>query len=274
MQKKQLSFEDRKNAAEQKVGHIKNKIMVMSGKGGVGKSTVAVNLSFALAMKGKNTGIVDADIHGPNVPKMLGLEDVKLEADDSGITPAKIKVGGRMELEVMSLAFMLEKDSPVIWKGPIKMSLLSQFLSDVKWSTDRDYLIFDLPPGTGDEPLDIIQLIPDIRGSIIVTTPQDVALMDARRSVEFSKKLNVPVIGIIENMSGLICPHCKKEINLFKKGGGENAAKELGVPFLGRIPLEPELVRDADKGKPFILSHYDSPAGKAFNEIVEKIIKQ
>jgi ATP-binding protein involved in chromosome partitioning len=271
MENRQKSLEEQKGLIQKRIGKIKNKIMVMSGKGGVGKTTIAVNLAFALQMKGYNVGLVDVDIHGPNVPKMLGVEDTKLDASEEGIKPAIIPVGLGRALKVMSLAFMLERDVPVIWRGPLKMGAIQQFLSDVEWG-NLDYLIFDLPPGTGDEPLSIAQLIPDITGSIIVTTPQDVALMDSRRAVNFSKKLDIPVIGIIENMSGLKCPHCGKEINLFKTGGGEKAAKELKVSFLGRIPIDPRIVEDSDKGSPFILKHHDSEAGKAFNEIVEKVI--
>lgn len=264
-------MEEQKELINKRIGGIQNKLMVMSGKGGVGKTTVAVNLAFALQMKGLNTGILDADIHGPNVPKMLGINDNKPDTTADGILPVKIPLGVGRALEVMSLAFFLEADSPVIWRGPLKMGALQQFLSDVCWGEDLDYLIVDLPPGTGDEPLSIAQLIPDITGSIIVTTPQDVALMDSRRSVNFSRKLNIPVMGVIENMSGLKCPHCGGVIDLFKVGGGEKAAKELGVPFLGRIPIEPVIVKDSDEGKPFILKHPDSEAGKAFNRIVDEI---
>ncbi len=271
MENRQRTPGEQRELIEKRLGRIKNKIMVMGGKGGVGKTTVAVNLAFALQMRGFNTGLLDADIHGPNVPKMLGMEDSRLDATSAGILPARVPAGVGRALEVMSLAFFLEKDSPVIWRGPLKMAALQQFLSDVEWG-DLDYLIVDLPPGTGDEPLSIAQLIPDITGSIIVTTPQDVALMDSRRSVNFSKKLNIPVKGIIENMSGFKCPYCAKEINLFKIGGGEKAAKELEVPFLGRIPVDPLIVEDSDDGMPFILKHHDSEAGKAFNKIVEEVI--
>ncbi|RLI91182.1 MAG: ATP-binding protein [Candidatus Altiarchaeales archaeon] len=270
MVNKELTLEERKELIKKRIGKIENKIMVMSGKGGVGKTTVAVNLAFALQMKGFNTGILDADIHGPNVPKMLKIENFKPNTTPEGILPAKIPIGRGRALEVISLAFFLEEDSPVIWRGPLKMGALQQFLSDVVWG-NLDYLIADLPPGTGDEPLSIAQLIPDITGSIIVTTPQDVALMDSRRAVNFSKRLNVPVMGVIENMSGFRCPYCGKEINLFKMGGGERAAKELGVPFLGRIPIDPVIVKDSDNGRPFILNHHDSEAGKAFNGIVDRI---
>lgn len=270
MKNTQKTPEEQKKLIDKSMGRIKNKIMVMSGKGGVGKTTVAVNLAFALQMKGYNVGLIDVDIHGPNVPKMLGIEDMKLDAAEDGIKPAMIPIGAGRALKAMSLAFLLEKDVPVIWRGPLKMGAIQQFLSDVVWG-DLDYLIFDLPPGTGDEPLSIAQLIPDITGSIIVTTPQDVALMDSKRTVNFSRKLNIPVIGMIENMSGLKCPHCGKEIDLFKTGGGERAAKEFGVPFLGRIPIDPLIVDDSDEGSPFILKHRDSEAGKAFNNIVEKV---
>ena len=270
MVNKELTLEERKELIKKRIGKIENKIMVMSGKGGVGKTTVAVNLAFALQMKDFNTGILDADIHGPNVPKMLKIENFRPNTTPEGILPAKIPMGAGRALEVISLAFFLEKDSPVIWRGPLKMGALQQFLSDVVWG-NLDYLIVDLPPGTGDEPLSIAQLIPDITGSIIVTTPQDVALMDSRRAVNFSKRLNIPVIGVIENMSGFRCPHCGKEINLFKMGGGERAAKELEVPFLGRIPIDPVIVKDSDSGRPFILNHHDSEAEKVFNKIVDRI---
>jgi ATP-binding protein involved in chromosome partitioning len=244
--------------------------MVMSGKGGVGKTTVAVNLAFALQMKGMEVGLLDSDIHGPDVPKMLGIGKSKPDIESNEIIPSRIPLGMGRALKVISMAFFLEKDSPVIWRGPLKMSALQQFLSDVRWG-DLDYLIMDLPPGTGDEPLSIVQLIPDVTGSIIVTTPQDVALLDSRRAVNFSKKLNVPVIGIIENMSGFKCPHCGKEIDLFKTGGGYKASEELQVPFLGKIPIDPKIVEASDAGKPFILEHPDLEAAKAFNEIVDKI---
>ena len=270
MVNKELTLEERKELIKKRIGKIENKIMVMSGKGGVGKTTVAVNLAFALQMKDFNTGILDADIHGPNVPKMLKIENFRPNTTPEGILPAKIPMGAGRALEVISLAFFLEKDSPVIWRGPLKMGALQQFLSDVVWG-NLDYLIVDLPPGTGDEPLSIAQLIPDITGSIIVTTPQDVALMDSRRAVNFSKRLNIPVMGVIENMSGFRCPHCGKEINLFKMGGGERAAKELEVPFLGRIPIDPVIVKDSDSGRPFILNHHDSEAEKVFNKIVDRI---
>ena len=249
---------------------IKHKIMVMSGKGGVGKSTVATNLAFSLGMNGSEVGLLDIDITGPNIPKMLGIENEKLGGDERGMFPVIIPP----HLKVISMAFLLsDKDTPVIWRGPIKMGAIRQFISEVHWG-NLDYLIIDLPPGTGDEPLSIAQLIPDSDGAIIVTTPQDVALLDARKSVNFVKTLHQRVLGIIENMSGFECPHCSKNINLFKEGGGENAAKEMGVPFLGKIPIDPKIVESTDDGKPFVLYDSKSETSKAFNEIIENINKQ
>ncbi|MDO9537362.1 MAG: Mrp/NBP35 family ATP-binding protein [Thermoplasmata archaeon] len=245
---------------------IKNKILVMSGKGGVGKSTVAVNLAFSLSDQGMKVGILDVDIHGPNVPKLLNIEDAQLIGDETGrLTPILVPPG----LKVMSMAFLLKsKDSPVIWRGPVKMGVIKQFLSDVNWG-DLDYLVIDLPPGTGDEPLSIVQLIPDATGAVIVTTPQELALLDSRKSVSFAKQLNLPVIGIVENMSGMKCPHCNKEIDLFKTGGGEIAAKEMDVPFLGRIPIEQKIVEMGDNGEPFVLREFESAI--EFRKIVDKI---
>ena len=249
---------------KERVFKIKYKLIVMSGKGGVGKTTIAVNLAYGLVQKGYRVGILDIDIHGPNVPKMLGIEEKRLFASDNGIEPIEVFPG----LKAVSLALLLkDKDQPVIWRGPLKMATIKQFLSDVNWG-ELDYLIIDSPPGTGDEPLSVCQLIPDISGAVIVTTPQDVAILDSRKSVFFAKELKIPVAGIIENMSGFICPHCKKEIDLFGKGGGEESAKDLNIPFLGRIPIEPDIVKYGDSGKPFITS---KKAGRAWG-IMENII--
>ncbi len=253
---------------EKKLKTISHRIAVMSGKGGVGKTTVAVNLAIALAKEGLSVGLMDVDIHGPNVPKMLGIESRRLEGSEAGgINPIEFFPN----FKVVSMAFLLQdRDTPVVWRGPLKHSLIQQFVKDVNWGT-LDYLIIDLPPGTGDEPLSVAQVINKMDGSIIVTTPQDVALLDSRKSVTFSRQLRVPVVGIVENMSGLICPHCGKEIDLFKVGGGEKAARELGVPFLGRIPIDPEIVQDSDRGAPFVISHPDSMAAKAFKELVKMV---
>ena len=265
------SPEEAKKAIAQRMSRIKNKVMVFSGKGGVGKTTVAVNLAAALSSRGYKVGVLDADLHGPNVPKMLGLEDNKPDSSCAGFMPVAADTGSGL-IKVMSLAFFIDKDSPVIWRGPMKMGAIQQFLSDVEWG-DLDYLIIDLPPGTGDEALSIAQLIPDVSGAIIVTTPQDVALLDSRKAVLFSQKLNIKVLGIVENMSGFICPHCKKEIELFKKGGGEKAAEELFVPFLGRIPVDPEIVSGGDEGRPFASGQQDKEAYKAFQDIVDALLK-
>jgi Mrp family chromosome partitioning ATPase len=249
---------------------IKHKIMVTSGKGGVGKSTVAVNIAMALSMRGYEVGLMDADIHGPNIPKMLHIEDAILTGDEEGLMPILVPP----HLRVMSMAFLIkDADNPVIWRGPMKIGAIRQFIADVRWG-DLDYLVVDLPPGTGDEPLTVAQLMPDADGAVVVTTPQDVALLNSRKSVGFAKQLKLPVIGIVENMSGLICPHCGKEIDLFKKGGGEKAAKELRVPFLGRIPLDPKVVASSDDGMPIVLADTDSPAAKAFDGLVDNIVRQ
>ncbi|RPJ09867.1 MAG: ATP-binding protein [Spirochaetaceae bacterium] len=251
------------------LGRIKNKIVVLSGKGGVGKTTVAVNLAYALALKGLSVGILDTDLHGPNIAKMLGIEGEQLMGGTEGIEPFL----ALPNLKAMSMALLIkDQDSPIIWRGPLKMATIKQFLSDVNWG-ELDYLIIDSPPGTGDEPLSVCQLIPDLGGAVIVTTPQDVAVLDSRKTVMFARQLKVPVIGIIENMSGLVCPHCGKKTDLFGKGGGEKAATELVVPFLGEIPIDPLMVTHGDSGKPFIHFMKETETGKILNDIVKKIIQ-
>ena len=246
---------------------IKHKLIVISGKGGVGKTTVAVNLAYGLAYRGKRVGILDVDIHGPNIAKMLGIEGKRLAGSEFSIEPIEVIPG----LKAVSLALLSEdRDKPIIWRGPLKMIIIKQFLADVNWG-ELDYLIIDSPPGTGDEPLSACQLIPDISGAIVVTTPQDVAILDSRKSVLFAKELKVPFIGIIENMSGFICPHCKKDIDLFGIGGGERAAHDLEVTFIGRIPIEPEIVKLGDLGQPFIHFKKETQTAKVMNEIIDKI---
>ena len=248
---------------------IKNKLIVISGKGGVGKTTVAVNLAYGLATKGNRVGILDVDIHGPNIAKMLGIEEKRLMGSELGIEPIEVLPG----LKAVSLALLLEdRDQPIIWRGPLKMITIKQFLADVNWG-ELDYLIVDSPPGTGDEPLSVCQLIPDINGAIVVTTPQDVAILDSRKSVLFAKEFKVPFIGIIENMSGFICPHCKKEIDLFGTGGGEKSAQDLKVPFLGRIPVEPEIVKSGDSGQPFVHFRNETPTANIVDGIINKIVE-
>jgi len=251
----------------QNLAKIKHKIIVLSGKGGVGKSTVSANLAFALSEKGFTVGLLDSDFHGPSIPKILGIEDKKPTPSTTGFDPVSVSP----KLKVMSIGFLLQNnDSPIIWRGPLKMGAVKQFIGDVNWG-DLDYLIVDLPPGTGDEPLSIAQLIPNSDGAVIVTTPQDVALVSVRKSINFVKKMNIPVIGIIENMSGFTCPHCKKSIDIFKTGGGLKASMDLQVSFLGKIPIDPKIVLTGDTGEPYLIKNAGTDAGKAFINVVEKI---
>jgi Mrp family chromosome partitioning ATPase len=248
---------------------VKHVILVLSGKGGVGKSTVSVNLAYALSSHGYRVGLMDLDIHGPNIPKMLGIEGHRLNTLGNKIEP--VRVTGT--LSVISMGFLLSDPStPVIWRGPMKMSAISQFLSEVDWG-QLDYLVVDLPPGTGDEALSIIQLAPNVRGAVIVTTPQDVATMDARKAIKFVEQLGIPTIGVIENMSGLVCPHCKEEIDLFGKGGGKKVADEMHVPFLGAIPIDPEMRKAGDEGRPYILLHKDNVTWKSVQQVMEELVK-
>ena len=255
---------------EPPANRIKHSIMVMSGKGGVGKTTVAVNLALGLALYGKKVGILDADITGPNVPKMLNIEDAVLTGEeDQTINPVELPVGSDSGIKVVSMAFVIEKDSPVVWRGPLKMQALKQFIEGVRWG-DLDYMLIDLPPGTSDEPLSIAQLLrPD--GTVIVTTPQDLALLDARKAIDMSRALRIPVLGIVENMSGFTCPKCGGAIDLFKVGGGMTAAEELEVPFLGKIEIDPAICETGDSGMPFILN-VQSKNAEAFDVIARKIM--
>lgn len=245
---------------------IGKKFMVLSGKGGVGKSSVAVNLAATLAARGQKVGILDADMHGPNIPKMFGLEEERPEfSPGGGILP----VCAVDNLHVMSVGFFLKSEEhAVIWRGPMKHGVMKQFLGEVQWGA-LDYLIIDLPPGTGDEALSISHIIGKIDGAVIVTTPQDVALLDSKKSISFCKELKIPLIGVVENMSGMLCPHCGKAIDLFKVGGGEKIAKKMKVPFLGRVPLDPAMVLCGDEGKPFVTTHPASPVSTAFGSIAD-----
>jgi len=248
---------------------IKHKILVLSGKGGVGKSTISANLAVALSKKGYEVGILDIDIHGPSIPKMLGLEDKRPEPTESGVSPVYYS----KKLKVMSMGFLLQdRDSPVVWRGPLKMTAIKQLIGEFNWGS-LDYLIVDIPPGTGDEPLSIAQLIPNSDGAIIVTTPQDVALVSVRKSINFVKKMNMPVIGIIENMSGFKCPHCGKKVDIFKSDGGLKASKDFNVSFLGKVPLDPKIVETGDSGKPFVIENDSSDTSKSFEKIVDTIEK-
>jgi Mrp family chromosome partitioning ATPase len=252
---------------KENLDRINHTIVIISGKGGVGKSTVATNLALALAKNDEcQVGLLDADIDGPNIPKMLGVE----EGYVAGFSDRFIPVAARPNLGVISMAFFLpDRDSPVIWRGPLKSGVIKQFIGQAAWG-DLDYLVVDLPPGTGDAPLSVAQLIKNISGAIVVTTPQDVALLDSRKAISFTRELKIPVIGVLENMSGFVCPHCGEAVNPFKAGGGEKAAREMGVPFLGRIPMDPRIVESGDSGTPFVESFPDSPATRAFLQIVGK----
>jgi len=250
-----------------RLSRIKRIIVVMSGKGGVGKSTVATNLAVAASLTGKRVGLLDVDLHGPSIPTMLGLENESLVGDVEGIRPVTIG-----SLLVLSVGFILQNpDDPVIWRGPMKMGVIRQFIEDVNWG-DLDLLVVDVPPGTGDEPLSICQLIPNLTGAVIVTTPQKVAAVDVRKSVTFCKQLQVPVLGVIENMSGFACPHCGEVTPIYRTGGGKKLAEEMNVPFLGAIPIDPAIAEDCDAGKSFIEASANSPASASFREIIEKIL--
>jgi len=249
---------------------VKRKIAILSGKGGVGKSTVAVNLAAALAWRGHQVGLLDADIHGPDVPKMLGVEGARIVGSKAGLIP----VTGPLNIKVISMQFLLQTaDTPVIWRGPLKMRVISEFFSNVVWG-NLDYLIIDLPPGTGDESITIMQVLSDLDGVVIVTTPQAIALFDARKAAQMCKQMRVPVLGVIENMSGFACPKCGTVTNVFGKGGGRNAAKELELFFLGELPFDPRVMALSDEGKPFIVAVPDSPVAEAFQEVVERLLKR
>ncbi|BDQ37523.1 iron-sulfur cluster carrier protein [Pseudodesulfovibrio nedwellii] len=254
---------------QQTLGRIKHKIVVMSGKGGVGKSTVATNIAVALSLAGKKVGLLDVDVHGPSLPRMLSLKGQKPHMGDRTMEP----VPWSKNLSVMSLGFLLEDDrQAVIWRGPVKMGLIKQFVEDVMWG-ELDYLVVDCPPGTGDEPLSTLQTLGPTAMGVIVTTPQGVAIDDVRRSVSFVGEVGNRVLGIIENMSGFACPNCGTIHEIFKSGGGEALAKEAGVQFLGRIPLDPEVANSGDEGYPYLKVHRDTITGKALEQIIQPMLE-
>jgi ATP-binding protein involved in chromosome partitioning len=272
-----VSKEDQKPALDKnletdlssKMKNIKKKIVVLSGKGGVGKSTIAVNLAMSLALSGKKVGLMDIDIHGPSIPTMLNLKKSIAEVEGNKVIP--IQIGN---LSVISIGFFVDKqDMPIIWRGPMKATFIQQFVKDVMWG-ELDYLIIDSPPGTGDEPLTVCQAINDLDGAVIVTTPQDVAVADVSKSINFCMKLGIPIIGIIENMSKFICPNCKSSIEVFNSGGGLKLSNNYNVPYLGSIPLDPSICSSGDEGDPFVKLYPESPNKIIFDEIINKIIKK
>ena len=247
----------------QRVPGIRNVIAVASGKGGVGKTTAAVNIACALAKDGAKVGLMDADIYGPNVPLMMGLKELP-PLKDQKLVPAE-----NFGVKVISMGFLIKAGDAVIWRGPMLHGAVNKFLKEVEWG-DLDYLIADMPPGTGDVQLSLAQSV-SLSGALVVTTPQDVALLDVRKAIAMFEKVKVPVLGVVENMSGFVCSHCGKKTPIFDQGGGEQAARELGLPFLGRIPLAPEVRAGSDTGHPLVLTHPDSPSARAFSEIARKL---
>ncbi len=257
----------RSQVQENLIPEVKNTIAVSSGKGGVGKTTVSVNLAVALAQTGAAVGLLDADIYGPNVPLMMGILRPELEQEGQKIIPPE-----NHGVKVLSIAFFVPEDQPVVWRGPMIHSAITQFLRDVKWGA-LDYLVVDLPPGTGDAQLSISQLVP-MTGAVIVTTPQDVALLDSRKGLEMFRKVHVPVLGIVENMSYFVCPHCNERTEIFSYGGGRKAAEKLSVPFLGEVPIDPRIRVGGDAGQPIVVGYPDSPQAEAFRRIAGQIAAQ
>ena len=265
-QQAQMAQQD--NAITRSLGKIKNKILVMSGKGGVGKSTVSVNLALSLAAKGHQVGLMDVDLHGPDVIRMLNLKgnlDAPANPNDL-VAPLKYNDN----LKVVSLEYMMkDRDEAIIWRGPLKIQAIRQFVADMDWG-ELDYLVIDAPPGTGDEPLSVAQTIPNVK-ALVVTTPQKVALADVRKSLNFCRTVEMEVVGIVENMSGFVCPECNATIDIFKTGGGEELARDFDLPFLGAVPMDPKVVIAGDDGVPYLSSDADSPATAAFSKIVDSV---
>jgi Mrp family chromosome partitioning ATPase len=254
-----------RSSALDKIGY---KILVLSGKGGVGKSTVAANLAIALTGKGRKVGLLDVDVHGPSIPKLMGLEGRQLTSDSNTVIPVSIS----SNLAVVSIGLALrDENEAVIWRGPMKHGVIKQFLEDVAWG-ERDFLVIDSPPGTGDEPLSVAQLVGERSGAVLVTTPQDVAVADVRRCVSFCQKIGIPILGVIENMSGFICPHCGNRTEIFRTGGGETLTRQMGLRLLGSLPIDPQVPYCGDTGISFLKHATTSDFAKNFEEIVQKII--
>lgn len=251
------------------LGKIKQKLLVMSGKGGVGKSTMSVNIALGLANRGYKVGLMDVDLHGPDICRMLGLSGGLNPTEKNKLIPP---MHYNDTLSVVSIEQMLrDRDEAIIWRGPLKVQAIRQFIADIDWG-ELDFLVVDAPPGTGDEPLAVAQNIKDVRG-IIVTTPQEVALADVRKSINFCRHLNMKITGLIENMSGLVCPHCDKTIELFKTGGGRKTAAEFNLDFLGAVPMEPQVVMGGDSGAPFLATVKEGPAAAAFAKVLDNIVR-
>ncbi len=258
--------EPKEDPVKPTLAKIKHVFVVLSGKGGVGKSTVAVNLAVALAKRGQKVGLLDVDVHGPSVPKILGLQGQRAMSDGEKLLPAEA-----YGVKVMSTGLILEKDDePIVWRGPLKAGVIKQFIGEVRWD-ELDYLIVDCPPGTGDEPLSVCQLMPDA-DAILVTTPQQVATLDVSKSITFCNQIGIRIAGVIENMSGFTCPHCGEFTPIFKTGGGEALAKRYGLPFLGRLPIATEIGEGGDEGRPIVETVPDSPAAKAFMSVADNLL--
>ena len=251
------------------LGKIKHKLLVMSGKGGVGKSTMSVNIALGLAKRGYRVGLMDVDLHGPDICRMLGLSGGLNVTKKNNLIPP---MHYNDMLSVVSIEQMLrDRDEAIIWRGPLKVQAIRQFIADIDWG-ELDFLVIDAPPGTGDEPLAVAQNIKDVRG-VIVTTPQEVALADVRKSINFCRHINMKITGLIENMSGLVCPHCDKTIELFKTGGGRKTAAEFNLDFLGAVPMEPQVVMGGDSGAPFLATAEEGPAATAFVKVLDNIVR-
>jgi ATP-binding protein involved in chromosome partitioning len=266
-QKKANPKEALEAAVKETLGRIQRKFIVMSGKGGVGKTSTAVNLAMALAARGVNVGLMDVDLHGPDVPRMLGFDGILDMNADNKLIPMRFNE----HLSAVSVESLMEgKDDAIIWRGPVKHSMIQQFIGQVAWG-DLDVLLIDAPPGTGDEPLTVAQSIKEAK-AIIVTTPQEVSLADVRKSINFCKTVKMEVFGLIENMSGLTCPHCQSVLDLFGTGGGEKTALDMNVSFLGRIPFDAQMVECGDAGVSYQQKHPESAVSKAYAAIAEKIL--
>lgn len=264
----QQEFEDRRRLAS-RLCRIKHKIVVLSGKGGVGKSTVAVNLAMGLHLAGKKVGLLDVDIHGPSVPTMLGLEKSQVMEGNGELVPVDLN-----GMKVISLGFFLkDRDEAVIWRGPMKTGVITQFIRDVAWG-DLDYLIVDSPPGTGDEPLSVCQTLEDADGAVIVTTPQKVAAVDVRKSISFCRQINLPVLGVIENMNGFVCPKCGELTAVFQSGGGKLMADDMGVPFLGSVPIDPRISEAGDSGVAFLQQYAGSTTAELFQSLITPVMEE